>query len=189
MKKAFLVWITAAILVLAGSAAWAVPTINIYDLGEGDPVVTDTGFPSIPLISNPVVVLDEEFATVAGLLTSNFIAAGSYAVKMLEPASEGGGVSDFATLTVLPRIDSLAQGFLLTFWSDGADGFNIALAAFNCLFPDATAIDENGTLQNLFTFGGLTVNAQSDVVPLPGSLLLLGGGLVGLALLGRRYKG
>jgi hypothetical protein len=184
MKRTFLVWVTAAMLVLAGSAAWAVPTINLCDLGEGDPGVTASGF-SYPSL-NPIILTVDEFASVTGSLFSNFFTVSglsdSYGIKMLEPAWEGGGVSDFAILTVFSKVPFLGQVFELTFWSDGAFGFDAALAVFNLAFPTAPWIVENGTLQNLFNFGGLVVNAQSDVspVPLPAALLLLGTGLVGL---------
>jgi hypothetical protein len=188
MRRTVLVIVTAAMLLLAGSAAWAA-TINICDLGEGAPVVTTTGFTSLPLIDNPIIVTANEFANITGTLFGNFINAGAYGIKMLEPAWEGGGVSDIATLIVSPVIPFInTQPFNLTFMSDGACGFDLALAAFNLAFPSAPCLVETGTLQTLFTCGGLVVNAQSDVavVPLPGSLLLLGTALLGLGFYNRK---
>jgi hypothetical protein len=89
MRRTVLLIVTAAMLLLAGSAAWAA-TINICDLGEGAPVVTTSGFTSIPLIGNPVIVTADEFANITGTLFGNFINAGAYGIKMLEPAFEGG---------------------------------------------------------------------------------------------------
>jgi hypothetical protein len=187
MRRTVLLIVTAAMLLLAGSAAWAA-TINICDLGEGAPVVTTSGFTSIPLIGNPIIVTADEFANITGTLFGNFINAGAYGIKMLEPAWEGGGVSDIATLIVSPVIPFInTQPFNLTFMSDGALGFDLALAAFNLAFPDAPCLVENGCLQTLFDLDGLVVKAQSDVVvPLPGSLLLLGTGLLGLGIYCRK---
>ncbi|MCK9376914.1 MAG: hypothetical protein M0P73_12265 [Syntrophobacterales bacterium] len=191
MKKVVLVWMTTAILILAASAAGAVPVIYIDDLGEGAPVVTSSGFPSIPLVSNPIVATLDEFANITGVLTSNFIAAGAYGFKMLE--SEGGPVSDFLTLVVSPviRIPFLgrSQAINLTFLSDGAAGYDLALQAFELAFADAPWAVENGTLQNIFSFDGLQVYAASEVViPVPGSALLFGSGLLGLALFWRARR-
>ena len=191
MKQKFLVCVTAALLILAGSAAWAqpiAPTINLYDLGEGAPLVTVSGF-SYPNL-NPVVVTADELANATGSLFSNYLTAGTYGIKMLEPAREGGGVSDFATLAVAPALPIVGQVFNLTFMSDGAAGFDLALIAFNLAFPNAACLVEDGTLQNLFSFSGLVVNAQSDVapVPLPAALLLFGTGLVGLGAYARKKR-
>ena len=116
-----------------------------------------------------------------------------YGVEMLEPAAEGGGVSDFAILTVgkKKRIGcshDYKQSFELTFWSDQAVGFDLALDAFEKIFPHPRAIVEDGTLQTLFCFEGLRVKAASDTVvtPLPGSLLLLGTGILSMAGIGFR---
>ncbi|MFA5110653.1 MAG: PEP-CTERM sorting domain-containing protein [Desulfobaccales bacterium] len=187
MKKAVLMWMTAVLLVLGASAAGAIPVIYIDDLGEGAPVVTSSGFPSIPLISNPIVATLDEFANITGVLTSNFIAAGAYGFEMLDPASEGGGVSDFFTLLVSPVIripfDGSTQAINLTFFSDGAAGYDLALQAFELAFPNAPSLVENGTLQNIFSFDGLQVYAASEVViPVPGSVLLFGSGLLGLLI-------
>lgn len=70
----------------------------------------------------------------------------------------------------------------------GLSTFDAALLAFdlavaNSLIHEFPSIVEDGTLQNLFTFtaaSGLIVNAQSDVIPLPASVILFGTGLLGL---------
>lgn len=206
MKKKVLVLLAAAMLVLAASAAWAA-TINIIEpLDETlPPTVERIGF-TLP----SVVVTFPEFANVTGALTGatsgNSITADIYGIKMLEPAFEGGGVSDFAILAISPRIPIVnTQAFNLTFLSDGFGGtipdfipiigglptFDVALAAFNAavtagLITEFPSIVEDGTLQNLFTFtataSGLIVNAQSDVIPLPPSVILFGTGLLGLGV-------
>jgi hypothetical protein len=203
MKKVMLL-LAAAMLVLGATAAWAMPTINIVEPIDETlpPTVESSGF-TIPR----VVFTAPEFANITGALTgataTNFITSAVYGIKMLEPAFEGGGVSDFAILGISPRIPVVnTQAFNLTFLSDGFGGtippvipiigglttFDAALAAFDVaaahgLLIEFPSILENGTLQNLFTFtaaSGLIVNAQSDVVPLPASVLLFGTGLLGL---------
>jgi hypothetical protein len=200
MKK-ILVILSAVMLVLAASTAWAVPTINIDDTLEAAPIVTTSGFTTpIPIFgTNPKVTTAFEFANVLGVLDANLIDVPTFGkawgIKMLEPAFEGGGISDFAVLDVAPS----TLGFQLTnlaFLSDGAlnfdipiighfDGFAAALAAFdlavaNGLITEFPSIVEDGTLQNLFDFSGLVVNAKSEVIPLPASVVLFGTGLLGL---------
>jgi hypothetical protein len=119
---------------------------------------------------------------------------------MLEPAAEGGGVSDFAVLFAhhTRGTTTQTQEFDLWFLSDGAfnfdiqiignvSGFDAALAAYTELVEHGvikelvSPFPENGCLQNLFCFDGLKVNAASDAVPLPPSAILFGTGLLGLA--------
>jgi hypothetical protein len=203
MKKVLL--LLAATMLLLSSMAWAVPTINIDDTLEAAPIVTTGGFPSIPFISNPIVATAPEFANVTGVLTANFLTAGLYGAVMLEnpldpdfAASSYKGISDFALLLVSPRVPIVnTQAINLTFLSDGAinvnlpiigsfSGFAAAVDAYllgvsTGTISELTRFIENGTMQNLFTFDGLVVNAQSDaVVPVPASVLLFGSGLLGL---------
>ena len=173
MKQAFLVWVTAAMLVLAGSTAWAVPTIQINDLQENTPSVVFDNFSGFN--SATVTASSNEFVNITGFVLG--LGTFSEGAVMLEPGSNA--VSDFATLT------SVLGGYNLTFLSDGAPGFDLALAAFNLLYSDPYTVVENGAFQTLFpnVAGNLLVQAESDVsgVPVPPSLLLLGSGLLGLA--------
>ena len=73
MKKKGLVLMAATLLVLAASAVWAVPTINIYDLEETNPTVTSSGFKDIPIFSNPIVATLPEFASITGVLCAKLI--------------------------------------------------------------------------------------------------------------------
>lgn len=181
MKKKVLALLAATVLVLAASTAWAVPTIDIDYLVEGiDPVVTPSGF-SFPLI-NPVVATLDGFASITGSLFSNFINDGdaaAYGIKMYQlPCTPC--VTDFATLLVSPKFLGV-QTFELIFWAEEAIGFNAALIAFNLAFPDAASLIEDGTFQSLFSFSGLQVNAATQMcIPIPGSVLLFGSGLLGL---------
>jgi hypothetical protein len=190
---------------LGTSAAWAIPaipTINIDDLLDGNPVVTPSGFPSTPIIHNPIVATLDEFANVFGLLKANFLPAGFYGARMkenaLDPSPNHLGVSDFAVLFVSPEIPIVnAQAINLTFLSDGAlnfdipvlghfNGYDAALDAYvlgvkNNVINELTVVTEDAPLQNLFKFDGLVVNAKSDApVPIPASVFLFGTGLLGL---------
>ncbi len=182
MKKV-LVLLAGAMLVLVASTAWAVPTIEIFDLTGASLSAGGTGF-RIDLVigrKNPVITyIDDESVEMTGSIYSGFIDVNVptiFSIEMLEPASEGGGVSDYAILRVEPLIriaDPPTQFFDLTFYSKGATGFDAALTG--------PSIVEDGTMQNLWTFDGLVISAASDVVPvpLPASVLLFSTGLLGL---------
>ena len=178
MKKAFLVWVTAAMLVLAGSTAWAVPiltpSIQIADLLDGSaPGVTTAYFTGSNSVDKPL--LANEFVNISGFVSG----LGTFSEGMVMLESAGGPVSDFAVLS------SLCGNFNLTFMSDGAPGFRLALGLFNLVYRDPFSVVESGDYQTLFpdVAGKLLITAASDVaaVPLPPSLLLLGSGLLGLA--------
>ena len=159
-------------------------------------MVTTAGFTSTAHTDNPLVFTLKEFASVSGTLFDDFINHGKkaiYGVEMLEPAAEGGGVSDFAILMVNSETrigcgHDYKQSFELAFWSDQAAGFDLALNIFEKIFPDPRTIVEDSTLQTLFCFNGLRVKAASDTVvtPLPTSLLLLGTGILSMAGIGFR---
>ena len=74
MKKALIIGAALFLLFFAGSAVWAqgVPTINIYDLTEGKPLVTTADFTSMPHIDNPLIFTLKEFASVTGTLFDDF---------------------------------------------------------------------------------------------------------------------
>lgn len=184
MKKAFLVWVTAAMLVLAGSTAWAVPilppSIQIADLLDGSaPGVATAYFTGSNSVDQPIFA--NELVNISGFVSG--LGTFTEGVVMLEFA--GGPVSDFAVLS------SLCGNFNLTFMSDGAPGYLLALRLFNLVYRDPFSVVETGDYQTLFPDVAckLLVQAKSDVstVPLPPSLLLLGSGLLGLAGL-RRFR-
>lgn len=181
MKKKVLAVLAAAALVLVASAAWATPTVNIYENIGSAPLVETTGF-----ASDPTILTATEFANVTTILFN--VPVGTYGVKMLEPV--GNLVSDFAVLVSdvnflgLPTVD-------LRFVSEGATNFDVfgqhfsnfadALVIFDQQIPGAAAMVEDGTLQTLFNFPfALQVNAQSEVAtPIPTSAILFGTGLLG----------
>jgi hypothetical protein len=193
MGNKVLAVMAAAIFLLAASAAWATPTINIYDTGEGAPNVELVNWNGDTPSTNTAV----EYVHLKSIFFG--IPLGTYGIKMLEPPGEPSAnpVSDFAVL-----VSYQTQVFTTTFnWidlafvSDGATNFDVrfgddlirfatfaaAVEEFDEQIPGAPTIMEDGSLQTLFNFSPmLQVNAQSDVVPIPGSAILLGTGLLGL---------
>ena len=162
MKKAFLVWVTAAMLVLAGSTAWAVPvltpSIQINDLLDGSaPGVTTPNFTGSNSVDKPISA--NEFVNISGFVRG--LGTFSEGAVMLE--SVGGPVSDFAVLS------SLCGYFNLTFMSDGAPGFHLALGLFNLVYGDPYNVVENGDFQTLFpdVAGKLLITRRPTSVRFP----------------------
>jgi len=117
-------------------------------------------------------------------------------------------VSDVLQLTVTPKTRGMGINFFDasgTFTSDTDPG-GIDLSQFGLSDEImkkvlAQGLKEDGTQQdigarlidtttgNALNIGGLTITAASDAVPEPSSLMLLGSGLLALAVLSRRRPG
>jgi len=178
--------ITIAAAVFCSVSAIAA-TISFSDLTEGTPTLT-TDLTGLTF----TIGLEELRATVS--LTNTALPLGTKAVLLNEQAAQGGGVSDYLTMLVAgaPGLQTLS----FVFQSDGALGFNAAVAALQLL--QTPTLLESGGLQDVSsilgtTGAGLTVNIQSDVtvggdVPEPGTLLLLATGLLGTAVLRFRTR-
>jgi hypothetical protein len=190
MKK-IMVFLAAAMIVLAASTAWAVMTIDVFETAEGvAPTVNTTGF----LLSTPTVVKGSEFATVSGSLLGGNLSATNFGFRMREPPA-GEVTSDFAILALFPTFTDpvfglRSQPFNLAFISDGATDFDITYNFFNSSYTlhygtfavaladyksfrdqgyitelGGAVFPEDGTLQNLLTVTPdfLVINAQSDL--------------------------
>jgi hypothetical protein len=179
MKKTLLIFGAVALIVFAGSAVWAIPTINIYDLENGISYdYHDFTFGSVQIVQSAEWVYF--FCYIA---PSGSAPTGTWTARMME-REDATDVSDYATLVVYNNPGSPTV-FVLNFYSDDYPDFS----------PPATSdftITEDGTLQTLFNFSGLVINAQSDPyaseVPIPGAVWLLGSGLIGLAVARRKKR-
>jgi PEP-CTERM motif len=129
------------------------------------------------------------------------IGAGGVSVIVLtEPASEPPDPTEPPTgpsgpITVSDVLVSNAGATAPQFISLLSDG-DPQLVGLTSLPAGAVLLPETGLLQDVTslisplptTFGPITVQVQSDVVPEPGTLLLLGSGLAGLAAVGARRR-
>ena len=196
MKKSLLALAAAALLLLSGTAVWAVPTIQIDDTQEAVPTVTFSDFAPNP---DPTVTKGFEWAFISGFVSGlpDVLQKGSYLTESNVPSTLA-NVSDIAFFI------STGGNFSVGFASDGAtniafdipgfgpvsfDTFEDALDVFSSLdlFPFETTFHqpETGDYQELFPSNDLailSVQAKSDVepIPLPPSVWLLGSGLLGL---------
>jgi hypothetical protein len=196
MKKTFLVLMTAAVLILAGSAVWASTyPLTILDDGSGTYGVTATDGGSWDSHSFSYATEKVWGTLTDSNLTFPYSPSKSASVILTEA---GGGYSDFLTL----YSDSWENKHTLyfTFESDGATGFAADVAAVVAANNHLSYVAETGGVQDLTSYftavldncGAdfcVTVKSCEEVVPLPPTVLLLGSGLVSLALLRRRFKG
>ncbi|MGB8992479.1 MAG: hypothetical protein WCD80_10520 [Desulfobaccales bacterium] len=208
MKKPLLVGMIAAMLCLPGSAAWAfelVPAPHGYiTICEGpDGMSVDvsqlTGIADTPAINQMA-----EFGSATATLTGSnagigFLAPGTRYVQLLE--SGNSVVSDIVQLVaeaVALADDHFIQTFTVSFYSKGyADGsLTFAdLVAVSAGFPTLVeTVDQQdvSAVTLLNTVSAFKLSVCSDVEfsenPLPGTLVLLGSGLLGLLVLGWRKK-
>jgi hypothetical protein len=178
---------TAFVSALALSARVEAATITITDLTDGGPILTQSGF---DLFINEV---KPEFVDFSGLLPRTATAApltpGTTFALLTEPAGDplGPRVSDIIRLvnTEIQNDPSFGayQRTTVTFWSDGATGFDDALIL--ALAAGAPSVLESGAVQDITALLGvdfpnqnLQVLVQSDVagpepVPEPATLSLV----------------
>jgi hypothetical protein len=193
MKRTILVLATVALLAFAGSA-WA-QGVNFVSFKEGAAesdfitidwvlpqsiFVGDSQFPS----PNPrAKISQEEFAEVVFYLQGTLPlqnVGDTYTTLMVEP--DGLTPSDSAVLKLIEKPANNLAIFDLVFHSDGSPGFEPV--------EPARIVTEDGTLQEIINLPGFAVLAQSDVdvAPIPGSLLMLGTGILGIVGGGLRRK-
>jgi hypothetical protein len=207
MKKSFLVGMIAAMLCLPGPAAWAIALIphphGYITICEGvssspDGMSVDVG-QLTGIADTPVVNQMAEFGSVTATLTGSyagigFLALGSRYVQLLEPGNTVSDVVQLVAEAVAPADGHYIQTFTVSFYSQGYAGF-ADLVAFSAGSP---TLIETGDQQDvsgvtlLNTVSAFNLSVCSDIEfsqnPLPGTVVLLGSGLMGLIILGWRKK-
>jgi hypothetical protein len=217
MKKPLLACMTVAILLLAGSSAWALALLPSHGCltmsetvspGSDGWVEVDISYLT-GIMDNPAVDQQAEFGSVMATLTGSdssigFLVLGTRYLQLLEPGSLD-VVSDVVKLVANPVAYSdgrYTQTFSVSFYSSG-------LPDFATLLADSTGSPQVGltgdlqdlsvaTLLNTDSAFNLYVNSRSGEIlepsltfcpiPLPGTLLLVGSGLLGLVGLGWRKR-
>ena len=212
MKKPILVGMIAVMLFLPGPAAWAImivpPPHGCITISEGvgsspDGMSVDVS-QLTDMADTPAVSHLAEFGSVTATLTGSnsiigFLASGTRYVQLLEPGSIV--VSDVVKLVaadVAAAADHYIQEFTVSFYSQGyADG-SLTFADLVALSAGSPTLVETvdqqdvsgGTVLN--TVSAFKLYVKSDVEfshnPLPGTLVLLGSGLMGLIIMGWRKK-
>ena len=201
----------AAMLCLPGSAAWAIPInlafhgyITMYEsVTPGDDGM-DVGVSNLTGISGTATVTTlAEYGSVSAILTcsinNGFLAPGTRYVQLLE--SGNSVVSDVVKLAaedVAPADEHFIQTFTVSFYSQGyADG-SLTFADLIGFSAGSPTLIETGDQQDvsgvslLNTISAFHLYVKSDVefneIPLPGTVVLLGSGLMGLIIMGWRKK-
>ena len=212
MKKTFLMGMIAAMLFLPGPEAWAFVLfsaphgyITIYDGVSPSPdgMSVDVGH-LIGIADTPAVNEMAEFGSATATLTGSnadigFLAPGTRYVQLLEPGNAV--VSDVVKLVaadVAPADDHFIQTFTVSFYSQGYSYDSISFDDLITASAGSPTLTETGDQQDvsgvnlLNTAFAFKVLVKSDIEfsenPLPGTLVLMGSGLLGLIGLSWRRK-
>jgi hypothetical protein len=184
MKKGLIALAAAILLVLSGSAAWAVPatpgSITINDLTDSIGVTTSPGTSGLLEIYSPTS--SGEKVTITGVWNGATLATGTgYALlqaSSLNSPETGdpfdtatwtnsagvvhGHISDFITVNVVnggvPGVGEGLQSFTIVFESDGGSTFQSDLTAAVPGTANPLILAETGALQNLSTLQGIDLS-------------------------------
>ena len=211
MKKVLVLLAAAALLVMGVSSAWATPAVP----GVGFDDRNETGVAANPL-NGANVTFDtptypnSETAQITGTwnvaASGTILPSGTTVVFLLGTGASGdngqwtsasgvtvSNISDFIILN-MDADPPASQTFTIYFESDNPD-FQTHLTALVPVGTPYNTTPEDGNFHDLAGLLGLptetfVINVASDApeVPLPGALLLLGGGLVRLVVHGRRQR-